>query len=78
MSDYVPIDCADYDVYEIAIMRRQRLRLCWRAGDGQAFEETVTPKDLRTEHHAEFLLAETSGGEPLKLRLDAITAVQPI
>jgi len=77
MKPYQPIACALHDVYEIAIMRRQRLRLQWSDG-GQQHDATLQPLDLNTVDAAEWLLVETRHGEQLSIRLDWISRADPL
>ena len=72
MSEYTPIACELYEQFELAIMHGEKLLLCWRDPDGLSHLEPMTPRDLRTEKGAEFLLAERDDGLPCRLRLDAI------
>jgi len=72
MSDYESIDCSTYSEYELAIIRRQRLRMRWRGADDLDHLEVVTPLDLETRAGEEFLIARTSGGDRLRVRLDHI------
>ena len=60
MSDYTPIDCGLYSRYELAILRRRRLRLSWRVAGGLTRIDTVTPIDLETRSGEEFLVIEQS------------------
>lgn len=76
MSDYTPIDCARYSEYELAILRRWKLRIAWRDEAGLSHVEMLRPCDLQTRHGEEFLIAENSSGEQLKIRLDQITEAQ--
>ena len=46
-TPYVPIPCARYSEYELAILHRQRLRLVWSDGN-VIHDQTVLPLDLRT------------------------------
>jgi Rho-binding antiterminator len=81
MSDkdkYIPIDCGDYSNYELAIMRRRKLRLSWQGDDGLSHLETVLPKDLKTQKREEYLIAETSNGDELSIRLDRILTMEQI
>ncbi|MEE8119645.1 MAG: transcriptional antiterminator, Rof [Gammaproteobacteria bacterium] len=77
MSDYTPIECELYERFELAIMRGERLLLCWRDPDGLSHLEPIMPRDLRTEKGKEFLLAERDGGLTCQLRLDAILTARP-
>ncbi len=72
MSDYKPIDCRKYGRYETAILHGQRLMLSWRDEGNLVHMERVRPRDLVTMKGEEFLVAETDGGERLRLRLDRI------
>lgn len=76
MSDYTPIDCDRYSEYELAIMRKWKLRIGWRDARGLTHIETLVPRDLQTRHGEEFLIAETAAGERLEIRLDQITEAQ--
>jgi Rho-binding antiterminator len=70
-ADYRPISCARYDEYEIAILHRQPLRLVWRDAD-VVHDRVVTPVDLQTHAGEEHLIARTTDGEQLQVRLDRI------
>jgi Rho-binding antiterminator len=72
MTDYIPIDCGQYSEYELAITHRQRLRVTWRDTGGQPRIDAVTPLDLLTREHQEFLIVENSAGQRFELRLDYI------
>jgi Rho-binding antiterminator len=73
MSDYTPIDCDRYSEYELAIMRKWKLRIGWRDAHGLSHIEVLRPCDLRTRNGEEFLIAETLACERLEIRLDQIT-----
>jgi Rho-binding antiterminator len=78
MSDYIPIDCELYSRYELAIIRRQPLRVAWRSPPrGMLHLETLLPLDLRTRDHAEYLVAGTARNTTLELRLDRIIRASP-
>ena len=72
MADYTPIDCGLYSRYELAILRRRRLRLSWRDAGGLARIDTVKPVDLETRGGEEFLVIEQSDGHRVDVRLDRI------
>lgn len=91
MSDYRPIACAAYDVFEIACLRGQRLRLRWRpdnpsvstaapAGEEPpgVVEEIVEPLGLTTRDGAEWLSARGAARRALTLRLDWIVEAEPL
>ena len=73
MSDYTPIDCDRYSEFELAIMRKWKLRIAWHDAEGQSHVEVLLPRDLQTRHGEEFLLAETTAGKQVEIRLDHIT-----
>lgn len=73
MSDYTPIDCDKYSEYELAIIRKWKLRIGWRDAHGQTHVEMLLPRDLQTRLGEEYLIAETLNGESLEIRLDHIT-----
>ena len=79
MPAYHPIACHLHDIYESAIVSRQRLNLRWldNGNASQARQHTVRPLDLETRDGAEWLLAETRHGESLTLRLDWIMQATP-
>lgn len=81
MSDYSPIACDLYDLFEIACLRRQRLLVRWRRGLGSAClspkerrcddaEQEIEPTGLVTRDGAEWLSARDLEGRSLTLRLD--------
>jgi transcriptional antiterminator Rof (Rho-off) len=76
-TDYVPISCALYDTYEIAILHRQRLRLSWDQ-QGTIHCEAVTPLSLETRRGEEFLHARKADGTMQVFRLDQIRRVEPL
>ena len=77
-NDYVPISCASYSDYEVAILHRRTLRVRWKDPDGAEHIERVRPLDLQTKNGEEFLIAEDTHGEPLRLRLDWIQSADAI
>ena len=62
-----------HDEFEMAIMRRQKLRITWLDDSGCLHESLVLPVDTRAESGEEFLIAEEEGGNRLTIRLDRIT-----
>ena len=76
-TDYQPIACARYDVYESAITRRQRLQLVWHT-DGVDHAQCVLPTDMETRDGEEFLIASDVHNNPLRIRLDKIRKVIPL
>jgi len=78
MTDYTPVDCGLYSEYELAILRRRRLRIYWHEADGQARIDVLMPVDLRTRRGEEFLVLERADGQSTELRLDRIGRVEPV
>ncbi len=74
-SGYRPISCANYDVFEIAILQRTSLHLTW-ATDNILHDEVATPVNLETLNGEEFLIARATTGQSLRIRLDWIRKVQ--
>lgn len=72
MSRYHPIPCETYAELEVAILHQVRLRVAWRSVNGAMHVQRLTPKDLNTRNHEEFLLAEDDNGEAVEIRLDRI------
>jgi Rho-binding antiterminator len=70
-SPYRPIACDLYSEFEVAILHRQRLRLRW-VEDNVIHDQTVTPIDLQTRQHAEFLVCRVGDTAPFAVRLDRI------
>jgi len=69
---YQPIACADYDIYEIAIMQGCLLMLKWKLDSGEIFEQSVKPVKLEIKNGAEYLIFESQGMQIMKIRLDKI------
>lgn len=70
-ENYRPISCASYSDYEVAILHRRKLHLRW-AEANVIHEEIVTPNDLQTREHQEFLVCRTQSGAEIHVRLDHI------
>lgn len=77
MTEYTPIDCAQYSEYELAILQGRRLRISWTDTHGQACVDVLTPQDLVTRDHAEFLVGKLADGQTRELRLDRIIRSEP-
>ncbi len=77
-DEYRPIDCHRYSQLEVSILRHWRLRMRWEDRDGVTHVETLVPLDLRTERHAEFLIARRDNGEELRIRLDRLREIEPV
>lgn len=77
MTDYQPIACGLYSRYELAVMHRTPLTLCWRGADGLSHLETLLPEDLVTRNGEEFLVLRNGAGKQFRVRLDHITGMHP-
>jgi Rho-binding antiterminator len=77
MSDYRPIPCAVHEGYQLAVLRRQRLRVRWRTAAGEPMESQGRALDVYARRGEEFLLLEEAGGARLAIRLDHIQAAEP-
>ncbi len=75
---YTPIPCEIYSRYELAILRRQWLRVLWTGPRGTARLERLQPRDLRTRRGAEYLIARGRGGVARVMRLDRIRSAEPM
>lgn len=74
---YQPIACSDYDIYEIAIMRKSELSLEWVISSGELQRQRVRPLELKIIDGAEYLLYVPVEGiareaQVRKIRLDKI------
>lgn len=80
-SNYTPIACADYDIYEIAIMYRQTLELVWLDDEGSCHQDLLLAQDLKIINGAEYLIAQRLAAgvevESLRIRLDRIRTAKP-
>lgn len=78
MDEYSPIACADYDLYEIAIMRRQQLEIVLLE-EGEKTECLISPLGLRIDNRQEWLDYRKVGDDETKLnsvRLDKILSAR--
>lgn len=74
---YRSISCSRYEEYELAILQRRQLRLAWDE-ENVAYEQIVTPLDLRTAAGQEFLVLRLANGETRELRLDRIRHAETV
>lgn len=70
---YQPIPCVFHESLEFAVLRRQRLRLRYRAEAGE-IEAIVLPLDVTTRDGAEWLSFREADGPSQVIRLDAIVS----
>lgn len=70
-NQYQPISCELYSEFELAIIQHKKIKLVWREGD-QHHIAVVTPLDLITEDHQEFMIAQDHRKQLLRVRLDYI------
>ena len=69
---YDPVSCATHDGYEIAVIRRQKLKVEWMEADNTSHTEILSAKDIETLNHEEFLIGESENGTRHQIRLDRI------
>jgi Rho-binding antiterminator len=77
MTDYTPIDCGLHSEYELAIMRRQSLRLAWNDARGTPHIGVYRPLDLHTRDGEEFMVVADADGTESQIRLDYIMSYNP-
>lgn len=75
-DSYKPIACADYDIYEIAIMQHRQLSLKWVTDFSEAKASVVIPLELKIKNSAEYLVYkirdDSHNSHQRELRLDKI------
>lgn len=69
---YKPVSCDLHSQYELAIMHKSKLHLTYQSENHSSVSNIVTPTDVQTKNKAEYLIAVTSRGENLCIRLDHI------
>nr|WP_067295732.1 Rho-binding antiterminator [Marinobacterium profundum] len=77
MHSYTPINCEVHDGFELACMRRLRYEVHWRDADGTFMQDRIEFVDLEYPRGEEYLIALSSHGEPLRIRLDRIISKLP-
>lgn len=77
MSDYQPIACIAHERLEFAVLKRQALRLHYRAASGEERMATVLPLDVYTREGAEWLVVRDETGAEQVIRLDRIVSSDP-
>ena len=78
-DQYQAIACSQYDIYEIAIMRGQKLDITWLDESGCRHQHTVQPMALITRSGEEFLrfnIQQDHDKELIEIRLDKIVLVK--
>lgn len=71
-DSYTPIGCGTYSVYELAIMRRATLHLCWLDEHGLQHIGLVQPVDIFTRDRVEYLRIQNINDTKHEIRLDRI------
>lgn len=69
---YKPIQCGLHSEYELAIMHQLNLKLSWVDQQDIEHREKVTPLDLKTKDHQEYLIVKSMQGQHHEIRLDKI------
>jgi Rho-binding antiterminator len=77
MQPYQPVSCDLHSRLELAILRRQTLRLEWQTEQGSQGGAGVAV-DIYTRDGAEWLEVDLPSGERLRLRLDQIVVCDGI
>ncbi|HEY9053083.1 MAG TPA: hypothetical protein VIQ03_16140 [Gammaproteobacteria bacterium] len=78
-DQYQAIECSQYDIYEIAIMRGQTLNLAWHDASGCRHQHRVRPTALNTRNGEEFLtfyIQQDHDKELMEIRLDRIVSAE--
>lgn len=73
---YKPVSCDLHSQYELAIMHKNKLQLSWLSEGEFVTESNISALDVQTKNKAEYLIAVTSHGENLCIRLDHITEMR--
>jgi len=76
LDPYKPIACDVHSEYELAIMRRSRLRLAWYDQRGQRRIGRVLPLDLYCREGIEYLEVQSHDGCRHEIRLDKILSAR--
>ena len=72
MKKYIPVPCEVYGNYELAILRRSKMRFSWRAKNGVVRVISAVPLNIRSRNQGEYLVLRRLSGSLLVLRLDRI------
>ena len=78
-AGYVPISCDLHSEYELAILRRQWLRLVWsdeNSARNVIHDQIVLPLDLKTANHDEYLICRTKDNSTREIRLDHVRRME--
>jgi transcriptional antiterminator Rof (Rho-off) len=78
MNKYVPIPCEIYGKYELAILRRTQLRICWRSRGDLVRIDSAVPINIRSRSEGEFIVVQNRRKEYHVIRLDRIIRVTPL
>lgn len=77
-SDYTPIDCATHSQFELHIMHKDSLKVCWNDEVGMTHIDIIQPYDLQSSKQGEYMYAYSSEKQRLQIRLDKIIAFSQI
>jgi len=77
LDPYKPIACNVHSEYELAVMRRTRLRLAWREASGQRRIGWVLPLDIYSRRGVEYMVVQSHDGDRHEIRLDKILSAAP-
>ena len=76
MCDYVPVPGDVYGNYELAALRKSKMRFVWRAGEGLLRVRVATPLYIRKRQSAEYFVLRALSGVKMVVRLDRIVRTQ--
>lgn len=71
-DNYIPVACAQHELYQYAVLKRTMLDLSWHDEGGVMHRCRALPIDVVTRDKAEFLVLEHEDGSVQSVRLDRI------
>lgn len=77
MSEYIPIQCALHDSYELACMRNLIDSVVWRDDDGHVPRKKLRFLTISIKNSEEFLVAADQEANQFRIRLDHIESTPP-
>ena len=78
VDKYTPIPCEVYGNYELAILRRSGMRVCWRGSRKQLRIDSGVLVNIRTRCQGEFLVLRKRSGIHAVMRLDRIVRIRAL
>jgi transcriptional antiterminator Rof (Rho-off) len=77
-DNYIPVACAQHEVYQYAVLKRAMLDLSWHDEAGAICRHRGLPIDVVTRDKAEFLVLKHKDGSVQSVRLDRIVAAYSV